>query len=127
VFEAGDERGLVDEPRSGWGAGLDVVVLGASLELAIEREKTLLLDLVRVGAAHVELVAGPELLGSKLLGAPPQAGRDVRAVQAQLLAVPVDTSNDDVRVRMPSVVVVDGCPFDLSPEVTLTVAMRRRT
>jgi hypothetical protein len=79
--------------------------------LAIERGKTLLLDLVRVRAAHVELVAGPELLGSKFLGAPAQAGGDIRAVEAQLLAVSVDPADDDVRVRMSGVVVVDRGPF----------------
>jgi hypothetical protein len=100
-------------------ADVNPLVLCAPLELAVERSETVLSDLVGPSPPDFELVPRSKLLGRKLLRAPAQATRDVATVESQLLAVPVDTPHDDMRVRVPGVVVIDRRPLDASSEVLL--------
>src|ERR1700677_1313153 len=51
--------------------------------------------------------------------APPQALRDVRAIEADLAPLAIDAPHDHVRVGVARVVVVDRRPFELAPEVAL--------
>ena len=95
------------------------MVGAAALELAVERREPLLGDLPLLRAPHVAFRTRPELLGRKLLGAPAQAGRDVAPVDPKLPPVAVDAADDDVRVRVLGVVVVDRRPLDFATEVPL--------
>ncbi len=54
-----------------WEVTSTTVVLGAALELAIERGESVLRDLPGARALDVERVARPELRGGELLGAHP--------------------------------------------------------
>jgi hypothetical protein len=92
---------------------------GARLSLPVERRVALLGHLSRVGALHVDLLARSQLLGREFLGTPAKAGRDVAPIDPQLAPVAVDAANDDVRVRVARVVVVDCRPLDLAADVAL--------
>ena len=85
------------------------------MSLALAR----LRDLPLLRAAHIDLRTRPELLGRQLLGTPAHARRDVAAVDPQLAALAVDAADDDVRVGVAGVVVVDRRPLHLAPEVPL--------
>ena len=89
------------------------------LELAIEGGEPLLGDLTGVRSPDLELVARPKLLRRNLLRPPAHAAGDVASIEPQLVAVAVDAADDDVRMRMARVVVVDGRPLDLAPQVPL--------
>jgi hypothetical protein len=62
-LKTGEQDGRVDDGRSGGVADRDLVVLGASLELAVERSESLLCDLLGAGALDVDERAQPQLLG----------------------------------------------------------------
>ena len=119
VLETGNERGRVDEPRSGSRVDRDLAPLGPPLQLAVERGEPVLGDLLGVGALDVDGKAGPKLLGGQLLRAPPQALRDVRAIEADLAPLAIDAAHDQMRVRVARVVVVDRGPLELAAEVLL--------
>src|ERR1019366_6622903 len=119
VLETGHERGRVDESRSGSRVDRDLAPFRAPLELAVERGEPVLGDLLGVRALDVDAKAGPKLLGGQLLRAPPQALRDVRAIEANLAPLAIDAAHDHMRVRVGRVVVVHRGPFELAPEVAL--------
>ena len=100
-------------------AGLHEVVGPAALELPVERRKPLLGDLALLRPPHIPFRPRSELLGRQLLGAPAHAGRDVAPVNPQLPPVAVDAADDDVRVRVAGVEVVDRRPLHFAPEVPL--------
>ena len=104
------------------GPQLQPAVLREPLELAVEGGEPLLGDLAGVRAPDLELVARPELLRRDLLRPPAHAAGDVASIEPQLLAVAVDAADDDVRMRVARVVVVDRRPLDLAPEVLLDLA-----
>ena len=116
VPEAGDERRRVDRSRPGPGVDRDLVVLEPPLELAVERGEPVQGDLPVLRALDVDREAGPELLGGQLLRAPPKALRDVPPVETDVAPLAIDAADDEVRVRVPRVVVVNGGPFELAPE-----------
>ncbi len=104
-------------PRASRRAQLHPIALHTLLKLAVEGGEALLRDLLRLNAANVALLAGAQLLGGDLLGPPAQAVGDVAAIEAYLATVPVDAADDEVGVGMIRIVVVDGAPFELAPEV----------
>jgi hypothetical protein len=61
----------------------------------------------------------PELNSGEFLGAPTHAIRDVRPIDSEVGAIPIDAADDDVRVRVGGVVVVDGDPLEPASEVLL--------
>jgi hypothetical protein len=77
------------------------------------------MDLARTRALEVELGAGSKVEGGELLGAGAHAVGDVLAVEADREADAVDAADDDVRVRVVCVVVVDGRPVQTPPDVIL--------
>ena len=119
VFEPRDQGRVLDPPGPPPRPDLDPVVDRPPLELAIERREPLLSDLPGVGASDVEIVARSELLGRDLLRDPAQAVRDEPAVESELAAAAVDAPEDDVRVGMIGVEMVDGQPLELAIEIAL--------
>ena len=119
MLEARNEQGLVDAPARCARAGLHEAVGPAALELPVERRKPLLGDLALLRPPHIPFRPRSELLGRQLLGAPAHAARDVAPVNPQLAPVAVDAANDDVRVRVAGVEVVDRRPLHFAPEVPL--------
>jgi hypothetical protein len=100
MLEAREQRRLVDTSRPRARPRLDAaIILGATLELTVERSETLLGDLVGLRAADLEFMTVSELLGRKLLRAPAKAIGDVPAVEAHFTSLSVDAAKDDVRVR----------------------------
>jgi hypothetical protein len=77
------------------------------------------MDLARTRALEVELGAGSKVEGGQLLGAGAHAVGDVLAIETDREAVAVDAADDDVRVRVVRVVVVDGRPVQTAPDVLL--------
>ncbi len=117
VLKTANKQGLVD---CGFGAEPshpNAVTVDAPCELAVERREPVLGELLAERPADGELVAGPELLGCDLPGAPAHAARDVRAVQAHLAPIAVDAADDDVRVGMIRVVMVDRRPLQVAADV----------
>jgi hypothetical protein len=71
VLEARQQRGVINRSAArGRRAGIDAPILNPPLDVTVERGESLLVDFLDVGATNFELVAGPELLGGELLGAP---------------------------------------------------------
>jgi hypothetical protein len=65
------------------------------------------LDVPILSAGKVELGTRTKLARSHFLGAPAHSIRDIAAVDAYLITVDVEASDDDVDVRIVGVVVVD--------------------
>ena len=80
VLKTANEQGLVDRAFRPARPHPNAVAVDATGKLAVERCEPILRQLLAERPADVELVAGPEFLGGDLLGAPPHAARDVRAV-----------------------------------------------
>ena len=119
MLQPGDEQGLVEASGGPGRSGLDPVADCAALKLAIERRETLLGDLPFAGAPHVEVETRTQLLGRNLLPSAAQAVRDVRAFEAKLPSLPVDSADDEVSMRVLGVVVIDRGPLDFATEVLL--------
>jgi len=97
----------------------DDAVDGEAADVAVERREAVLKDLAGTCALEIELRAGAEVQGGQLLGAGAHAVGDVLAVETDREAVAVDPADDDVRVRVVRVVVVDGRPVQTAPDVLL--------
>jgi hypothetical protein len=121
VLEARDERGLVDPPafRAGSRRERHHLVDRTPFESPVERRESLLRNLLYVSPPDRELRPRAELAGGELLSATPNAVRDVRAIEAHLVPVPVDPANDDVRVRVLGVVMIHGRPLEAPSRVLL--------
>jgi hypothetical protein len=96
---------------------LDSTIHRSSLDLAIESREPILRYLPAPLAHHVVFGTWPKFDRCKLLRAMTQASRHVGAVHSDFSAIEVHPANENVRVRMLGVVMVDGCPFELPPEV----------
>src|SRR5579862_9028561 len=101
------------------GRGIDSPLGRALFELAVERRQSLLTDLPLMGASDLGLEARTQPLGRKLLSRPSKAPCDVGAIHAQRPSLATRASDDDVRMRVLGIVMVDGCPLDGSTEVAL--------
>ena len=77
------------------------------------------MDFALAGPLDVPLEPRPQALGRQLLGAPPEAPGDVGAVHPQLPPLATDAADDDVRMRVLCVVVVDRRPLEGPSEVAL--------
>ncbi len=77
------------------------------------------MDLSLARPLDLDLEPRTQALGRQLLGAPPKAPGDVGAVQAELPPFAADAANDDVRMRVVGVVVIDRRPLDGAPKVGL--------
>jgi len=119
MHEPGDERGRLDGSGSVRKANLDAAILGAPLELAIERRETGLRDLLGPCALDVDLLAGAEFRRGDLLRVDAKATRNVGAGEPYLAAVSVDAADDYVRVGVVRIVVIDRCPLKLAIDVPL--------
>ena len=117
VLKTANEQGLVDRAFQPETFHPNPVAVDATCEIAVERREPILRQLLGERPADVELVAGPELLGGDLLGAPAHAARDVRAVQAHFAPIEVLAADDDMGMGMIRVVVVDRGPLQVAPGV----------
>jgi hypothetical protein len=68
---------------------------------------------------NLSLETRPQTLSRQVLGGPPKATGNVGPLHPQLLAVAADAADDDVRVWVFGIVMVDRCPLDAPPEVAL--------
>jgi len=82
------------------------------LKGAIERCEALLGDLAGTGPLHILQTARSELLRRNLLGPLAHAPPDVVAVKADRVTLAVHAADNDVRVRVVGVVVIDRGPLE---------------
>jgi hypothetical protein len=118
VLHAGRERDRV-LAGSRVGAKCDHAVEGEAADVAVEGREAVLMHLAGTRALEIEQRARAEVQGGQLLGAGAHAVGDVLAVETDREAVAVDPADDDVRVRIVRVVVVDGRPVQTASDVLL--------
>src|ERR1019366_1693801 len=99
--------------------GIDAAFGRRLLDLAVERGEALLGHLSLARPSNLDLEPRPQALGRELLGGPAKAPGDVGAIHSQLPALAADAADDDVRMRVVGVVVVDRGPLEGPSEVDL--------